>query len=153
EDGRWIVTVSGTRDGEPPDDDAGFLDFARDGVRHPLVGELIRDAEPLTSVQRSRSTVNRRFHHQRLAGRPEGLVVLGDALAAFNPVYGHGMSAAAHGVLALGREVERYGPGKPGLARAAQHAVSRAADDAWVLATSQDVCYPGCRVNSRDPRL
>jgi 2-polyprenyl-6-methoxyphenol hydroxylase-like FAD-dependent oxidoreductase len=153
EDGRWIVTISGTRGGEPPADDAGFVDFARTGVRHPLVGELIAKAEPLTSVQRSRSTVNRRFHYERLVQWPEGLIVLGDALAAFNPVYGHGMSAAAHSVLALERELKRHQAGQPGLARAAQRAISTAVDDAWVLATSHDVCYPGCEADTRDPRL
>ncbi|WP_330346303.1 FAD-dependent monooxygenase [Streptomyces longwoodensis] len=152
EDGRWIVTVSGTRGGEPPADDEGFARFARDGVRHPLVGELIAKAQPLTSVERSRSTVNRRLHYDRLATWPEGLVVLGDAVAAFNPVYGHGMSAAAHSVLALRAQLGQRAF-QPGLARAAQRAIAVAVDDAWVLATSHDIGYPGCRTQTRDPRL
>ncbi|MFI2200528.1 NAD(P)/FAD-dependent oxidoreductase [Streptomyces sp. NPDC020192] len=152
EDGRWIVTVSGTRGGEPPADDEGFVRFARDGVRHPLVGDLIAKARPLTSVERSRSTVNRRLHYERLPSWPEGLVVLGDAVAAFNPVYGHGMSAAAHSVLALEKQL-REQPFRPGLARAAQRAIALAVDDAWVLATSHDIGYPGCRTRTTDPRL
>lgn len=153
EDGRWIVTISGTRGGEPPMDDAGFVEFARTGVRHPLVGDIISQVKPLTSIQRSRSTVNRRFHYDRLASWPEGLVVLGDAVAAFNPVYGHGMSAAAHSVLALEKVLTGPVAGGPGTARAAQRAISVAVDDAWVLATSNDVCYPGCDARTQDPRL
>ncbi|MGD9486292.1 FAD-dependent monooxygenase [Streptomyces sp. TRM70308] len=152
EGGRWIVTLSGTRGGEPPAAEADFLGYARGAVRHPLVGDLVAALEPLTPVWRSRSTVNRRVHYDRLPRWPEGLLVLGDAATAFNPVYGHGMSAAARGVAAVERELRARGLG-PGLARAAQRAVARAADDPWLLATSGDVRYPGARVTSRDPRL
>ncbi|MFD0521834.1 NAD(P)/FAD-dependent oxidoreductase [Paractinoplanes durhamensis] len=50
EDGRWIVTLSGTRGGEPPTDEEGFLDFARN-IRHPLISELIAAAEPITPIR------------------------------------------------------------------------------------------------------
>ncbi|WP_415954506.1 NAD(P)/FAD-dependent oxidoreductase [Streptomyces sp. KLOTTS4A1] len=152
EGGRWIVTLSGTRGGEPPADAEGFLTYAREGVRHPLIGDLIADLEPLTAVQRSHSTVSRRLHYDRLPGWPEGLVVIGDATAAFNPVYGHGMSAAARGVAAFEQQIRDRGLGA-GLGRTAQRAIARAADDAWMMATSNDASYPGCRVASTDPRL
>ncbi|HZN19880.1 MAG TPA: FAD-dependent monooxygenase [Micromonosporaceae bacterium] len=152
EDGRWIVTLSGTRGGEPPMDEAGFLAYAR-GIRHPLIAELIATAEPLTPVRGTRSTVNRRLRFERLGpGWPEGLVVAGDAVAAFNPVYGHGMSTAARAAAALDLTLRRHGPG-PGLAAAAQRAVGAAVDDAWILATMQDICYPQCRYDVVDPRL
>ncbi|MFE9769520.1 FAD-dependent monooxygenase [Streptomyces sp. NPDC005808] len=152
EDDRWIVTLSGTRGGEPPADEAAFMAYAREGVRHPLIGDLIADLEPLTGVQRSHSTVNRRLHYDRLAAWPEGLVVLGDAATAFNPVYGHGMSAAARSVAAFEKQIQLRDL-NPGLGRAAQRAIAQAVDDAWMLATSNDVSYPGCKVESHDPRL
>ncbi|WP_166025481.1 FAD-dependent monooxygenase [Streptomyces chilikensis] len=152
EDGRWIVTLSGTRGGEPTADAEEFSAFARDGVRHPLIGDLIEGLEPLTAVQRSHSTVSRRLHYDRLGVWPEGLVVIGDATTAFNPVYGHGMSAAARSVVALEAQLRDRGLAA-GLGRAAQRAVARAADDAWAMATSNDVGYPGCRVQGTDPRL
>ncbi len=152
EDDRWIVTLSGTRGGEPPADEDGFLRYARESLRHPLIGELITGLEPLTGVQRSRSTVNRRLHYDRLPHWPEGLVVLGDAATAFNPVYGHGMSAAARSVAALDTELQQRRLA-PGLARNAQRAVARAVDDAWMLATTKDIDYPGCLVDSDDERL
>jgi 2-polyprenyl-6-methoxyphenol hydroxylase-like FAD-dependent oxidoreductase len=152
EDGRWIVTISGTRGAEPPNGDAGFVEFAR-SVRHPVVGRLIAAAEPLTEVQGSRSTANRRLHYERVTPWPEGFIVLGDALAAFNPVYGHGMSVAAHSANALLGELTRLRGIEPGLARRAQQAASVAIDDAWILATNQDTGYPECRANVTDPRL
>ncbi|WP_413098311.1 FAD-dependent oxidoreductase [Streptomyces sp. Inha503] len=148
ENGQWIVTVSGTRGGEPPVDEAGFLTFAH-SLRHSLIGELIEDAEPLTGIYSSRSTVNRRVHYDRVSRWPEGLLVLGDALAAFNPVYGHGMSCAAIGARALER-VLAADPEGGTVARKAQQAVAEGVRDAWALATRQDIRYPGARVQLAD---
>jgi hypothetical protein len=74
---------------------------------------------------------------------PENFTVLGDALAAFNPVYGHGLSVAARSVLLL-RDVTRcQGWGSAGLSRRVQKAVARPVGAAWELAIGQDVFYPG----------
>ncbi len=151
EDGQWLVTLSGTRGGEPPTDDDGFAAFAR-GLRHPVVGELIDAAEPLTPAHGSHSTANRRCYWERVEPWPANLVVLGDALAAFNPIYGHGISAAARSAAALDRALRRQ-LGRPELARAAFAGIARAVDDPWILAVSQDMHYPGCRASVTDPRL
>ena len=140
--GRWIVTLSGTRGGEPTAADADFVPFAR-GLRHPLIGELLERAEPLTGVTLTRSTVNRRHYFERMPVWPEGFAVLGDALAAFNPVYGHGMSVAAQSAVRLRDTVRRHGWGSPGLSRRAQRAVAGPVGAAWELAIGQDVFYPG----------
>ncbi|MCM1971662.1 NAD(P)-binding protein [Streptomyces sp. G1] len=151
DNGRWIVTLSGTRGAEPPTDEPGFTAFA-EGLRHPLVGELLATAEPEGPVRGSRSTANRRIHYDRLDRWPDNLVVLGDALAGFNPVYGHGMSAAARSVAVLDRTLRRH-RGGPDLATTALRRIAEAVDDPWILAASQDVFYPGCRVEAKDPRL
>ncbi|WKK23551.1 FAD-dependent oxidoreductase [Streptomyces olivoreticuli] len=151
EDGRWMVTLSGTRGGEPPNTEDGFTAYL-ETLRHPLLAELVSRAEPLTGVQASRSTANRRLFYDRLVDWPEGLVVVGDAVAAFNPVYGHGMSAAALGAAALGAALEESGVG-PGMARGAQRAIGAVVDTPWSLGTSQDICYPDVYTETRDPRL
>ncbi|WAZ20002.1 FAD-dependent monooxygenase [Streptomyces cinnabarinus] len=151
ENGRWIVTLSGTRGGEPPTDEAGFTAFA-ESLRHPLVGQVLATAEPAGPVRGSRSTANRRIHYDRLDRWPDNLIVLGDALAAFNPIYGHGMSSAARAVAVLDRTLRRH-RGTPGLAVTAMRAIAAAIDDPWILAASQDVFYPDCRVEAKDPRL
>ncbi|GGO90587.1 NAD(P)/FAD-dependent oxidoreductase [Wenjunlia tyrosinilytica] len=140
EDGRWLVTLSGTRGGPPPTDEEHFVAFAR-GVRHPVVGELIAEAEPLSPVYASRSTVNRRLFFEKLPNWPRGLVVLGDAVATYNPVYGHGMSVVAHSAQALRQGLAKLGTG-PGAARHIQRAVARAVEPAWMVATGQDILYP-----------
>lgn len=141
EDGRWLVTLAGTRGCEPPRDEQGFIDFARHSVRHPIVADLIAGLRPLTPIYSSHSTANRRLHFERLPQWPDGIVLLADALATFNPVYGHGMSVAANSCLALRTGLERNGFG-PGSGRRLQRLVARTVQGAWQLATSVDIFYP-----------
>jgi hypothetical protein len=62
-----------------------------------LLYEAIAEAEPLTPIVSQRATENRLRHYDRVRRLPDGLVALGDAACAFNPVYGQGMTAAAIG--------------------------------------------------------
>jgi 2-polyprenyl-6-methoxyphenol hydroxylase-like FAD-dependent oxidoreductase len=146
EDGRWIVTLNGTRGGEPTAADASgedFVRFAREELRHPLIGDLLARAEPLSEVAFTRTTVNRRNFYERAAAWPEHFTVLGDALAAYNPVYGHGLAVGAQSALILRDLTRRHGFGAAGLSRRVQRAVARPVGAAWDLATGQDVFYPG----------
>ncbi|MGW4026535.1 FAD-dependent oxidoreductase [Streptomyces sp. NPDC005009] len=143
EGNRWIVTLSGTRGGEPTDDPGAFVDFAL-GLGDPVIGELIKDARPLGDIATTRATANRRRYYERARRWPDGFVVLGDAVAGYNPVYGHGLTVAAQGALAV-RDVLRVagGPGHPGLSRRLQRAAARPVAAAWDLAVGQDALYPG----------
>ncbi|MBQ1160740.1 NAD(P)/FAD-dependent oxidoreductase [Streptomyces smyrnaeus] len=149
EGGRWIVTLAGTRGAKLPSREADFVPYART-LRDPLVADLIEGAEPLSDVMVSRFGANRRLYPERLDAWPEGLLVLGDALAVFNPIYGHGMSAAARGVAALDEQLAKPGPHP---AREAQRAISERVDDPWIMAASKDIEYVDCHVRVTDPRL
>ncbi|MDW4910068.1 FAD-dependent monooxygenase [Streptomyces sp. ADMS] len=144
---RWMVSLAGTRGGEPPADPEGFLQYTLD-LPHPIVGQLISGAEPLTDVFISRSTSNARRYLEKAHHWPEGFVVLGDALATFNPAYGQGMSVAALGARALSRELQRADLAVPGLARRVQRAATKSVDAAWTMAVSQDILFPGVRGGS-----
>ncbi|MCH0561341.1 MULTISPECIES: NAD(P)/FAD-dependent oxidoreductase [Streptomyces] len=144
ENGRWIVTLIGGRGDEPPADGAEFARYAREELRHPLIGELLAGgAEPLSEVTITRTTANRRHFFERMAQWPENFVVLGDAVCALNPVYGHGMAVAARSALALQDVVRRRGLGSPALSRQVQKEVGRRVRAAWDLAIGADVFYPG----------
>ncbi|RLU80449.1 pyridine nucleotide-disulfide oxidoreductase [Streptomyces griseocarneus] len=149
EGGRWLVTVSGTRGGEPSGNAEDFEPFAR-GLRDPLIADLIARAEPLTGVDVTRSTVNRRRFFERLPAHPEGFVALGDAVATYNPVYGQGMSVAAQSAAVLRDVLRAEGVTAPGLAGRVQHAVGRVTGKAWDLATGEDINYPGA-IGKRPP--
>ncbi|MFI0086044.1 NAD(P)/FAD-dependent oxidoreductase [Streptomyces bobili] len=142
---RWMVSLAGTRGGgEPPSDPDGFLRYTLD-LPHPLVGQLISGAEPLTDIHVSRSTSNQRRYLEKVREWPEGFVALGDALATFNPAYGQGMSVAALGAQVLHRELRRGGVGSAGLARRVQRGAAASVEAAWTMAVSQDVWFPGTR--------
>lgn len=142
---RWIITLAGAGKDYPPTDEAGFLAFAQ-SLRHPLLYEIMREAEPLSPIVGSRSTENRWRHYERLARQPEGLVLLGDAVCALNPVYGQGMSAAGLGALKLGaclRMQSRQSRGNSaGLARRFQRELAKVNQPIWLLATGEDFRYP-----------
>ncbi|MGC9537605.1 FAD-dependent oxidoreductase [Streptomyces sp. UG1] len=145
---RWMVSLAGTRGGgEPPADPDAFLRYALD-LPDPIVGRLVSGAEPLTDVHVSRSTSNHRRYLEKTRHWPERFVVLGDALATFNPAYGQGMSVAAMGAQVLAREVREAGLTGAGLARRVQRTAARSVDGAWTMAVSQDVWYPGTRGGS-----
>lgn len=144
EHGRWIVTTAGTRGGEPTARNEDFEPFAR-GLRHPVIGEIISGLEPLTDVTVNRSTRNTRRYFENVGNWPERFVVLGDALAAFNPIYGHAMSVAAQAALALRDLASAHGIEAPRLSRRVQKAMAKPVAAAWDLALGHDVFYPGAQ--------
>lgn len=135
EDGRWIVTLTGTRGGHPPVDEAGFAAFAH-GLRSDVVARLMARAEPLGPVRPYRDTANRRRFYEQ-AEMPEGLLVVGDALIAVNPVHSHGMSIAAISALRLRERLARDGA-SPALFPQLQAVVAAEAERSWLMATAAD---------------
>ena len=90
---------------------------------------------------------NRRRHYERMQRFPEGLVVLGDALCSFNPIYGQGMTTGALGVRLLDdslRERRQNGGSARvrGFSRGFQRKIARVIDSPWLLTTTEDFRSP-----------
>jgi 2-polyprenyl-6-methoxyphenol hydroxylase-like FAD-dependent oxidoreductase len=137
EGGRWLVSLVGGDGDYPPTDEAGFLAFAR-SLRSPALYEAIAGAEPLTPIAGQRATENRLRHYDRLGRFPEGVVAVGDAVCAFNPVYGQGMTAAALGAEELERWLLEESHRGPGRGRVFQHCLARATAAAWQISAGAD---------------
>lgn len=141
EGGRWIVSLVGGGKDYPPTDEAGFRAFIR-SLADPRFAAAYEAAEPLTPISGTRTTENRIRHYEALAQRPEGLLVTGDAVCAFNPVYGQGMSAAALAAEVLARCLAACRPGRmAGLASRFQKDLARTNARPWLLATGEDYRY------------
>jgi 2-polyprenyl-6-methoxyphenol hydroxylase-like FAD-dependent oxidoreductase len=141
EGGDWLLMLYGWRRHRPPTDEDGFLDFLA-SLAHPYIHDSVKEAQPRSAIHGFHNTANRRLHYSDPGGVPEGFVAVADAACSFNPVYGQGMSVVALGALAL-RDTLARGGLRPGLAGAAQRAVSRAADAAWLIAVSTDRPHAG----------
>ncbi|HEU5409508.1 MAG TPA: hypothetical protein VFU57_00685 [Candidatus Acidoferrales bacterium] len=94
ESGELLVTLGGLFRDYPPDDDAGFLKFAQ-SLEHPELFRAIQDATPASPIATYRFPAHVWHHYDRLKNLPPNLLVLGDALCSFNPIYGQGMTVAA----------------------------------------------------------
>jgi 2-polyprenyl-6-methoxyphenol hydroxylase-like FAD-dependent oxidoreductase len=142
---RWMLTVAGTNGDVPPTDERGFLEFTQ-GMRSPVIADIIDRLEPMSPIVGYRRTENRR-HFESLR-MPDGFVVVGDATSAFNPVYGQGMSAAALTAEALdrclGQHLARH-DSVVSVSSQAQRAVAKANAGAWMVAIGEDLRYPETR--------
>ena len=144
EGNRWIVTLLGGGRDYPPTDDAGFMQFIR-SLRSSALYDVIADAEPTSPVWGYRHTSNHRRHYERLPDMPGRLLVIGDSLCMFNPLYGQGMTVAAlqaETLTAFLRRHLRDAVDLPALVGPAQKAVAKCTAGAWLVATGSDLRYP-----------
>lgn len=151
---RWIVTLSGCLGDHPPGDEAGFLEFAR-GLDRPDLYEAIRDARPLSAISVFGFAQEVRRHYESLERLPAGLVVIGDAMCAFNPLYGQGVTVCALEAEALERSLRTggaVGHGTTDLPRRYYGAAARVVGDAWLVATATDLLFPQAQ-GDRPPGL
>ncbi|MBQ1093386.1 NAD(P)/FAD-dependent oxidoreductase [Streptomyces sp. B93] len=147
ENNRWMVSVAGLGGERPALDHQGFLDFAK-RLRSTVLYDAVRDAKPLGEVYGSGRTENRWRHYERLKRWPDRFLVLGDAVGAFNPAYGQGISVAAMSALTLEEALEdagarRSGRIPTGFAGPLRQRIARHVQAAWMLSGNADLAYPG----------
>jgi 2-polyprenyl-6-methoxyphenol hydroxylase-like FAD-dependent oxidoreductase len=139
---RWLVTLGGFHGEQAPTDPDGYQRFA-DSLPATLLGDLLRDAEPLTDPVLYTYPTSRRRHFERLRRLPAGYLAVGDALCSFNPVYGHGITVAAQEAITLARCLDRHGSAGVPMARDFYRRTGKLVDVPWQMAASTDFAYPG----------
>lgn len=136
------MTLVGVNRDYPATDEAGFLAFA-ESLQAPEFYEALKSATPLSTVTGYQRMENRWRHYERLSRWPDGLVVLGDAVCSFNPIFGQGMTVAAQSALALGRLLGQQSNGDvTGLGQRAQKAFAKVSATPWTLASGEDLRLP-----------
>jgi 2-polyprenyl-6-methoxyphenol hydroxylase-like FAD-dependent oxidoreductase len=115
--------------------------LARPDVHDALVG-----ARPVTDIVTHRLPTNQRRYYERLARFPTGLIVMGDALCSFNPIFGQGMTVSALEAALLRdclRELDaRRTPSLTALTCNFRSRVGRVIDTPWQMATGEDLRFP-----------
>jgi 2-polyprenyl-6-methoxyphenol hydroxylase-like FAD-dependent oxidoreductase len=139
EDDTWMLTVGGLLGVEPPTDFAGMLEFIEDFMPAYAMAAL-RTAEPMTDVARYRVPSNRWRRYDKLRRMPAGLLVFGDAVCSFDPIYGQGMSVAAMEAIAL-RDCLTRGDHK--LPQRFSSVAAKVVRVAWQMAAGSDLAFPG----------
>jgi 2-polyprenyl-6-methoxyphenol hydroxylase-like FAD-dependent oxidoreductase len=138
EGGRHILTVVGICGDHPPTGASAFDEFVA-GLPSADIAAAIAGARPLDDPVPFRFPASVRHRYERLARFPAGLLVIGDAVCSFNPVYGQGITVAATQAMTLRRLLTRDGVPD---ARRYFRAIATAIDVPWDIAVGADLAFP-----------
>ena len=147
ENDSWIVTVEGYGGHHPPTDPDSWLEAAV-RLAPPALAPGLRAAEPITEVSSYRFHSNLWRRYDKLDAFPDGLLVTGDSMCSFNPIYGQGMTVAALEAQALARALQS---GDGDVAPRFFKLASKAVKTAWATAVSGDLSMPPEIVPGRRP--
>ena len=135
----WTFTVMGTDQAPPPTTHEGMVEAVSE-LAPEWVVEALRGARPRGRVSSHHFPASVRHRYDRLTAFPRGLLVFGDAMCSYNPIYGTGMSVAAEQALALRRTLAD-GPDHDLALRFFREA-ARPVGQAWQLAVGSDMAMP-----------
>jgi 2-polyprenyl-6-methoxyphenol hydroxylase-like FAD-dependent oxidoreductase len=142
EGNRWVVLLAGMVGTEPPLDESGMIAFAEKFACQDIAA-VMRESAPLTEPLKYTYPESARRRYEKLAGLPDGLLVIGDAYCGFNPIYGQGITVAALEALILRRLLSAtQGSATEGLARAYFQAAGKLVDEAWETSAASDLRFP-----------
>jgi 2-polyprenyl-6-methoxyphenol hydroxylase-like FAD-dependent oxidoreductase len=155
ENGRFIVGLCGLFDDHPEDDEQRFLAFAQ-GLPNDTLYRVLSRSEPLSDIQTHKFPAHLRRHYEHSTRIPEGLAVIGDAFASFNPIFGQGMTTACIDALVLDDSLseQRMHKGSAvmdGFTRRYHSAIAKATELPWLMSTGEDFRYP--EVEGKRPPL
>ncbi|MEO7061680.1 MAG: FAD-dependent monooxygenase [Lapillicoccus sp.] len=134
----WTMSLAGYHGERPPTELGDFRAYARTLVS-PVLADALAEMVPVDEGTTYRFPSNVRRRYERLHDFPDGLLVIGDALCAFDPVFGQGMTVAALEALTLR---DCLVEGRAGLARRYFSRAARHVDTPWMVTGSSSPPSP-----------
>ncbi|WP_436936128.1 FAD-dependent oxidoreductase [Halovenus marina] len=140
ENERRQVVLHGVHGDDPPRNVDEFHDFAS-SLQITEVEEILDSHDMLSEdIDYYPFPSSRRRYYEELDCFPSGFLVVGDAIASYNPIYGQGMSVAALHALVLHHTLAENGLGNLGLEFFDE--VEQIVDVAWMMAVGADFQFP-----------
>lgn len=133
-----MLSLTGILGDHPPRDDDGFLEFTK-SLDAGEIYETVKGSVPLGDAVTFHVPASVRRRYDKLTRFPDGFLVIGDGVCAFNPVYGQGMTVAAMEAVALAEHLDR-GPVRP--IRFFKE-LKPIVDVPWDISAGGDLAFPG----------
>jgi 2-polyprenyl-6-methoxyphenol hydroxylase-like FAD-dependent oxidoreductase len=138
-DGETVeLSLTGVLGDYPPTDPEGFLAYTR-SLPIPVFYDYVHDAEPVDEPVRFRFPASVWRHYDQLTRFPDGLLVMGDAVCSFNPIYAQGMTVAGMESLTLRKHLQ--GPALNPIEFFRE--ISGQIASPWQFSATADLGYPG----------
>ena len=138
--GRVEMTTYGLLGDHPPLDQEGLYKWMAT-LDVPEYVDALRDAEPLDEPVAFRFPTTLRRHYEDMPRFPRGLLVTGDAVTCFNPVYAGGMTVAIKCAHTMSHHLHSGATPDP---KAYFRDLARdVIDPAWSMSNIVDLTFPG----------
>lgn len=140
ERGQWMVGMWGYGSkNQPPTDEDSYFEFAKSLPSRELY-DAINTGTPITDINGFANVQNVWHHYEQLKRMPLGLIVIGDSVCCFNPVYAQGMTTAALSAEALADSLSKT-PSIDALGAPFQKRLAKIIAGPWLLATNIDFSF------------
>jgi 2-polyprenyl-6-methoxyphenol hydroxylase-like FAD-dependent oxidoreductase len=139
ENGLVGIMAAGQSRDYPPGDKEGFTEFLCTAIT-PVLAAMWEVREPETEIKTTKTSHNRLRRWHEMHPRPNGFIPIGDAVAAFNPVYGQGITTAAMQAKTLGESLAQE-DSLDTVVQSFPEVAMRTCQFAWTAATDADMAF------------
>jgi 2-polyprenyl-6-methoxyphenol hydroxylase-like FAD-dependent oxidoreductase len=139
-EGMLELTTYGMLGDHPPTEQTALYRWLK-SLPAPDVYETLRYAHPVDAPVAFRFPTTLRRHYHKLSSFPEGLLLTGDAITTFNPVYAQGMTVSA--LCALTMRQHLHSGAAPVPQDYFEDLARDVVDVPWDMTNTVDLSYPG----------